>query len=200
MQEIKDEAIADGTFMKAPNGNPTNLTEKQWLHVRTKAFKEWFGDWENDLNNASKVVDENGEPLVVYHSGNSGITAFSRDFDKTGIGKQFWGKGFYFGTIKSKDEWARRYKEKTNKEATQYATFLNLKNPKIGALSKVDTNFDGAILPSQKTTEGTTEPIYIAINPNQVKSATDNIGSYSRENDNIYYRKIENYYVDKLRY
>ena len=66
MQAIKDKAIANGTFMKAPNGNPTNLTERQWLHVRSKAFKNWFGDWENDAENASKVVDENGEPLVVY--------------------------------------------------------------------------------------------------------------------------------------
>lgn len=46
MQSIKEKAIADGTFMKAPNGNPTNLTERQWLQVRTKAFKDWFGDWE----------------------------------------------------------------------------------------------------------------------------------------------------------
>lgn len=33
-------------WMKAPNGKPTNLTEDQWLVVRTPAFKEWFGDWE----------------------------------------------------------------------------------------------------------------------------------------------------------
>ena len=46
MQSIKQKAEADGTFMKAPNGNPTNLTERQWLQVRTKAFKDWFGDWE----------------------------------------------------------------------------------------------------------------------------------------------------------
>ena len=137
-------------------------------------------------NNASKVVDENGEPLVVYHSGNPGITAFSREFDKTGIGRQFWGNGFYFGTIKSKDEWARRYKEKTDKEAEQYAVFLNLRNPKMGALGKTDTNFDGAILPSIKTTEGMTEPMYIATNPNQIKSATDNSGIFSTTNDDIY--------------
>lgn len=67
MQDIKAKAIADGTFMKAPNGNPTNLNERQWLQVRTKAFKNWFGDWENNPSEASKVVDENGEPLVVYH-------------------------------------------------------------------------------------------------------------------------------------
>jgi hypothetical protein len=46
MQSIKDKAIANGTFMKAPNGKDTNLTERQWLQVRTKAFKDWFGDWE----------------------------------------------------------------------------------------------------------------------------------------------------------
>ena len=47
MEAIKEKAINDGTFMKAPNGKPTNLTERQWLQVRTKAFKKWFGDWEN---------------------------------------------------------------------------------------------------------------------------------------------------------
>jgi hypothetical protein len=52
----------------APNGKPSNLTEKQYAQVRTKAFKEWFGDWENDPESASKVIDENGEPLVVYHN------------------------------------------------------------------------------------------------------------------------------------
>jgi hypothetical protein len=37
--------------MKAPNGKTTNLTEKQWLMVRTKAFKKWFGDWEKEPHN-----------------------------------------------------------------------------------------------------------------------------------------------------
>ena len=52
----------------APNGKPSNLTAEQYKLVRTPAFKEWFGDWENDPENASKVVDEETkEPLVVYH-------------------------------------------------------------------------------------------------------------------------------------
>lgn len=46
MQEIKRVAQAEGTFMKAPNGKPSNLNERQWLQVRTRAFKRWFGDWE----------------------------------------------------------------------------------------------------------------------------------------------------------
>ena len=64
---IRKQALADGSFMRAPNGARTNLTERQWLTVRTQAFKNWFGDWENAPEDASKVVDENGEPKVVYH-------------------------------------------------------------------------------------------------------------------------------------
>ena len=33
-------------WLKAPNGKPTNLTERQWVMVRTPSFKAWFGDWE----------------------------------------------------------------------------------------------------------------------------------------------------------
>lgn len=46
-QRIVDEAKANGTYLKAPNGKASNLNEKQWIQVRTKAFKDWFGDWEN---------------------------------------------------------------------------------------------------------------------------------------------------------
>ena len=55
----------------APNGKLSNLTPEQYKLVRTPEFKAWFGDWENDPKNASKVVDENGEPLVVYRGDSS---------------------------------------------------------------------------------------------------------------------------------
>lgn len=35
--------------------------------IHSKSFKDWFGDWENDPKNSSKVVDEFGKPLIVYH-------------------------------------------------------------------------------------------------------------------------------------
>jgi ribosomal protein S18 acetylase RimI-like enzyme len=70
--------LADGgSVLLAPNGNPSNLTPEQYDLVRTPAFKKWFGDWENDPENASKVVDENGEPLVVYHFSNKDFNTFS---------------------------------------------------------------------------------------------------------------------------
>lgn len=79
------EAKHRGTdgWMKAPNGNPTNLNEGQWIQVRTPSFKAWFGDWErfagtrdgvwgDSKGEVSKVVDGNGEPLVLYHGTDKG--------------------------------------------------------------------------------------------------------------------------------
>lgn len=93
---VRKKAVADGTFMKAPNGANTNLTEDQWLAVRTAAFKNWFGDWEHDPQNASKVVDENGEPRVVYHGSHQWFTSFND-------GKQRQQSGAPAGTIFAND-------------------------------------------------------------------------------------------------
>ena len=40
------------------------------------SFLNWFGDWVNDPTNASKVVDENGEPLLVFHGTNKVFSVF----------------------------------------------------------------------------------------------------------------------------
>jgi hypothetical protein len=66
--EILKLALGELEYTKllAPNGKPSNLTPEQWHLVRTPEFKAWFGDWENLPQTASKVVDENGEPLVVF--------------------------------------------------------------------------------------------------------------------------------------
>jgi hypothetical protein len=56
-----------GSVLLAPNGKPSNLTPEQYRLVRTPAFKKWFGDWENSPETSSKVVDSNGEPLIVWH-------------------------------------------------------------------------------------------------------------------------------------
>ena len=121
LDDIKAKAIKNGTFMKAPNGKPTNLNEQQWLQVRTKAFKNWFGDWENDSKNASKVVDENGEPRVMYHGSPNLFDTFSYDFfGDTDPGDN--GRGFYFAYRK---ETAKYYGDNI------YPVFLNVKHPFI---------------------------------------------------------------------
>ena len=68
-EAIVSRAKADGTYMKAPNGKPTNLTERQWADVRTSRFKEWFGDWEkaavaNKLLQGESVAKLNGNEFA----------------------------------------------------------------------------------------------------------------------------------------
>lgn len=45
----------------APNGELSNLNQKQWEQVRTPAFMEWSNNW------ADVIKDENGEPQLHYH-------------------------------------------------------------------------------------------------------------------------------------
>ena len=334
---LKKKAIADGTFMKAPNGKPTNLTERQWLQVRTKAFKDWFGDWEkgtiftannvddieelkrkypstlpnkfyhhstnkfgrqpfdskegtkerlhivgrlitdkvdalvvenpnsdnkishitlatatgvkpfesnkelqlhqnkiqplddyvdttfrnNMSNDVSKVVDENGEPLVVYRMNTEPL-----------IENKF-SKGFIYFTTDL--EYAKPYARGSEK-AMLYSVFLNIKNPldyrlenyedyaryahlvKDGTKVKSEDyeienklvaklqkegkleGYDGIVgndaknwwaegLGLKSISDGTE---YVTFNPNQIKSATDNVGSFYTDNDEIYNYEIDN--------
>jgi len=93
--EDEEPKYADGgSVLLAPNGKPSNLTPEQYKLVREPAFKKWFGDWENDPENSSKVVDENGEPLVVYHGSNVEFNTF--DKRKIGFNTSNALRGFYF--------------------------------------------------------------------------------------------------------
>ena len=58
--------------------------------------------------NASKVVDENGEPLVVYHGGGKNIIAF--DYNRIGQQGRSEGAGFEFTENKLLEEYADRWR------------------------------------------------------------------------------------------
>lgn len=187
---IKQKSIADGTFMLAPNGKPSNLTEDQWLSVRTKAFKEWFGDWENNSENASKVVDENDEPKVVWRASRYGKKTDYNIFEleKTG------GQGFYFANKEAAEKWYGG--------DNMRSFFLNLRNPdtsnNFNVLQSEVRYFDenDGIIFAPKGTEDITFEVKV-FNPNQIKSAEFNIG-YSKTDNNIYHNKNLKDRYDKL--
>ena len=124
--KIIDLKYSDGgTTLLAPNGKPSNLTPEQYKLVRTPEFKAWFGDWENDPANASKVVDENGEPLVVYHGTPRG--SFNIFIEKGLVGSLL-GKGFYFTNDLDK---AKSYSERgigNDPDPHVFEVFLNIRN------------------------------------------------------------------------
>ena len=112
LKEIKEKSIANGTFMLAPNGNNSNLSEIEWLIVRHPNFINWFGDWINSPETASKVVDKNGEPEVVYHGSNTmGFHKFSISYVRDG--------GFFFS---SNDRISKTYTRENNEISFEVAT------------------------------------------------------------------------------
>jgi hypothetical protein len=113
------------TQLLAPNGKPSNLTPEQWRLVRNPQFKAWFGDWENDPENASKVVDENGEPLVVYHGTKESFNEFKKESQNAATGFGDFGAGFYFT---SSYDTAKYYTLKFEKRVI-FSVFLKILNP-----------------------------------------------------------------------
>ena len=233
IQDILAKAPRDNQGrLLAPNGKVSNLTKKQYAQVRTKAFKRWFGDWTKitfDDNgnpiipdNVSKVVDENGEPLVVYHGNtDTNITKFVK-----GKGRYLKDGNYYFSPSKSvaesyatngmseevdiNDYLVIGYNVDADSEEAKYAdfnsvedffnaslggkvypVFLNIKNPLFSdtITPKIENPYDGAITIPVKDTQGTLrgEKVrqYIATESNQIKSATDNIGTFYTTDNNI---------------
>ena len=84
--------------------------------VQSQEFKNWFGDWQNDSENASKVVNSDGTPKIMYHGSPNSFTAFDK---KKAKASGLYGKGFYFTDSESH---AGQYGDK-------YAVYLNIKNP-----------------------------------------------------------------------
>ena len=215
---------ADGNPL-APNGNVSNLTLEQWITVRTPEFKAWFGDWELDPENASKVVDENGEPRVVYHG------TFSAPFSQFGKGAEEISAFFT-----SDPAVAKTYAPR-NAENFIYPCFLNLRNPlemdgeggrysefdddwgieledvetqsmstdDIVQEAKEDGESDGVIFTDIIDTKSAlpddpVSDVYVAFYPNQIKSATRNSGAFSPESNDIYYQLSPEYVRENMDY
>lgn len=199
---IISKAKADGVFMLAPNGAPTNLSEHQWIQVRTQAFKDWFGDWESNPEESSKAVDENGEPKVVYHGSRNSLTSFDKNYaGKNNPDIEVSRLGFFFT---DDIEEAEYHTGKTTNDGNErdgdtpqvYNIFLNLRNPYVVSTKKdatyyIDNNsqvlyseeygYDGVIVRGGENT------VYMVFDSHNIKSATENDGSFSSDNTDIRY-------------
>lgn len=193
-ENIIKKAKSDGSYMKAPNGNPTNLNEKQWVQVRTKAFKEWFGDWENNPEDASKVIDENGEPRVVYHGTYADFNAFDEshlgDVTDLNATNEDWAKTSHIGFWFNDNKIGFYTKHKP--------VFLNVRNPLefasmeslVDEMSYYDSGedfkrsnsdgYDSVIVLEDEEMGGRS---YVVFNDNQIKSVTENNEDFSFHND-----------------
>lgn len=209
-----DDMFDDEAHLRLPLrriGEKVNV--KSWLatpaktlqqaDLESEAFKNWFGD--------SKVVDAEGNPLVVYHgSPASEIRAFDPKTKGMNTGKaarDHATEGFYFTADPSV---ANIYARTVDAEmadineqefgiplpkdmpaSTLYPVFLAIKNPitltmpiqNSALLAAKNKGYDGAILRSPAGDE------YVAFYPNQIKSAVGNRGTFDPNNPNILEQK-----------
>ena len=149
-----------------------NVTESQ-------QFKRWFGDWQNHPESASKVVNKDGTRKIMYHgTPGKGFTVFDTNKAENGS----LGKGFYFSGSK---EYAKGHTISNGKfSGTVIETYLDAKNPYIAKYpGGIDTaklmadGYDSVYNPSND--------FWVVFKPTQIKSATDNIGTFDPTNSDI---------------
>lgn len=250
----------------------SNVNKKINKITQSQQFVRWFGDWQNKPKTASKVVDGNGEPLVVYHQTGNDFTVFDTkhtgagEFDSempTGIfmkptsdniglsgNKQmalyanirnpltvnnraelvrFYEQNIdgykeardYISSIDS--EYKQKYEQAEAEEDAEYSKLWTAREQgkitedeyqkaiesnaldeleeewhnKVNEASKkakslIDdyfktSKYDGVIVKNDAGSFGRTTKTYIAFSNTQVKSATDNIGTFDGSNSDIRY-------------
>lgn len=130
---------------------------------RSKNFKNWFGN--------SKVVDEKGQPLVVYHGTGADFDEFKRKFAKEGR----IGKGFYFATDPTQaSNYAFNSRQKGGEPNVMpvYLKASNILNtPSYDKSKPIDGIKYGGM--------------YLVYDPKQIKSAIGNVGTFDPKDPNI---------------
>ena len=130
---IASDAKEKGSYMLAPNGKKSKLDAEQWATVRTTNFKKWFGDWENDPENASKVVDENVEPMVVYHGRSADFNTFEKKEGVRfimGLEDKVKAEGFFFSPDRAlAEEFAGNAARHRGGKANVVPCYLNIRKP-----------------------------------------------------------------------
>lgn len=146
--------------------------------TRTPEFQRWFA--------GSKVVDEQGEPLVVYH----GTTAEFTEFGNAGGGE--YGRGYYFAP---RPESATMYGGRDSREGLRVLpVFLRMKNPFIADASTGGRDRVRALGQKKLRAMGhdgvigvglTGERQFVVFDPEQIKSATGNRGTFDPQDPDI---------------
>lgn len=152
-------------------------------------------------NPPSKVVNADGTPKVVYHGTNAEFTVFHSS------------NGTYWFS-ESMDYAEAMAEERGGNEMME--AFLDIKEPYYAKLSPgkfSDPNseaqiireakaggYDGVVIEADTTNELLKDTFYVVFSPNQIKSATQNIGTFDKGNPDIRFSlrdvEIERQYID----
>lgn len=187
------QALQEKVWKRIERERATELNQSAPIYqTQTEAFKRWFGD--------SKVVDENGRPLVVYHGTNADFSAF--DPSAQGSSGQGSGEpGFFF---EASPDNAGRYTRQGG-GGNVMPVYLSLKNPLIVERTNAKYDYDGSynrvafanfiddaleaghdgVIFRDVLDRGKRSTQYVAFRPEQIKSATGNRGTFDPANPSI---------------
>lgn len=273
--EANSSTVSNDSIRKSSR----NVNSVSGNQTETENFKKWFGDWQNDPANASKVVNEDGTPKVLYHQTSADFTIFEPRHEGAGTRDQDTPFGIFmkssdrnigvkgekqmalyarivnplrvtdradlmhqlkkispeYGKVSAElrslnDEYQQKYDDA--KEAFRdYVTKWRQKNPNASRTAIYDDaafnevyeaednvvdeweaearkvelrskeaitrdleshGYDGVIIQFDKGSWGRSTDAYIALHPEQVKSATDNVGTFDAGNPDIRYSSRNN--------
>lgn len=134
-EHAKDGKFGSGGTKKSDNqGQDLVAVEDEYKKhgTKAKAFKDWFGDWEGDPKNASKVANHDGspketfgtgEPVKVYHGTTSDFDEFN--LSKAGANAAHVGPGFYF----AEDQEVAKTFTGADRKGKIIESYLNIRKP-----------------------------------------------------------------------
>lgn len=198
--QLPNRLPQDG-FIHSIREKGANVNIKFENVTETQQFKRWFGD--------SKVVNEDGTPKVVYHGTNSDFAVF--DLEKSGKNFKDLAEGMFFFTNKreaypnSADDYAKNSVKNSGGNEHIKEVYLTIEKPLIlDSKGYYSTNeyydrnvdriydmylsgdYDGVIIEnSDKSADDSI--LYAVDNSTQIKSATDNIGTFDKNDPNIHH-------------
>ena len=185
LQNIQKAAPASVRVQGTPLSSLTNtgtayINNISQLFAAVKRLDKNFQPRES-----SKVVNDDGTPKIVYHGTDSNFTVFNTNKTRSNMDI----KGSFFSPWEID---AQGYGEKVG------AYYLSIKNPADeGTAYKALNRFAGQEDAGTKARDfliqlgydgvNNSDEEYIVFNPTQIKSATENIGTYDRNNPDIRY-------------
>lgn len=213
------EAIASGSIIRSFDQKVNRNISK---NTESSQFKRWFGDWQNNPARASKAVNRDGTPKVLYHYTDNVFSIF--DISRSGANQgKTHGDGIYLSSNPNEFSYAGKNrmqlyaaifhpfemqlsKSEAEKIYDKYFkpfhkdTYNTYKPHVIEKLQSPTRVFDYLNEAAEKNNIKTSDilgelgydgvhdgPEWVAFKETQVKSATDNIGTFDGANGDIYF-------------
>jgi hypothetical protein len=155
----------------------------------TPEFKRFFGD--------SKVTDAKGEPLPVYHGTADDFTAFDPNRSGSATAHMTARLGTFFAEDRGKAEhYARNASNGVPAEERVVDAYLSIQKPYEMSLKEfmgIDSPEESTALREKLQAEGydgihiKEADQWVAFDPHQIKSASENRGTFDRNSTNIYH-------------